>query len=71
MSVTYQKGQTPREGNLLVIGFWGCAAGWGRIFMITNELDCNELTFSVLEWDRTFSGFRGVVGGGGKENSRG
>ena len=44
-------------GYFLVKGYWGCAAGWGRIFH--NWTDYNGVTFLVelLEWGRTFSGF--------------
>ena len=44
-------------GYLLVKDYWGCAAGWGRIF----TTDYNGVTFLVelLEWGRKFSGFLG------------
>ena len=40
-------------------GYWGCAAGWGRIF--TTRLTIMGVTFLVelLEWGHTFSGFLG------------
>ena len=43
------------EGYFLVKGYWGCAAGWGRIF--TTGLTIMEL----LEWGRTFSGKKVLV----------
>ena len=49
---------TPGE-FFLVRDYWGCAAGWGRIF--TTGLTENGVTFLVelLEWGRKFSEFLG------------
>ena len=43
----------------LVMGYWGCAAGWGRIF--TTRLTImgspfQAFSIELLEWGRTFSG---------------
>ena len=34
------------EGYSLVMSYWGCAAGWGRIF--TNSTDFNGVAFSSI-----------------------
>ena len=46
-------------GYFLVKDYWGCAAGWGRVF--TTRPDYNGITFLVelLEWGRRFLGFLG------------
>ena len=46
-------------GHSLVMGYWGCAAGWGRIF--TTRLTImgspfQAFSIELLEWGRTFSG---------------
>ena len=46
-------------GHSLVMGYWGCAAGWGRIF--TTQLTImwspfQAFSIELLEWGRTFSG---------------
>ena len=52
---------TDPAGHFLVIGYWGCAAGWGGIF--TAGLTIMESPFQafsiefILEWGRTFLGF--------------
>ena len=43
-------------GVLRSKSYWGCAAGWGRIF--TTEL---TISSRVIEWGRTFSGYSGMV----------
>ena len=53
---------TPRGGGHLVIVYWGCDAGWGRIF--TTKLTIMGSSFRVfliklLEWCRTFTGLEG------------
>ena len=49
----------PWGGYSLVMGYWGCAAGWGRIF--TTRLTITGSPFQafsieLLEWGSTFSG---------------
>ena len=56
---SYVHGLIPPGGHSLVMGYWGCAAEWGRIF--TTRLTIMELPFQafsieLLEWGRTFSG---------------
>ena len=48
---------------VLVIGKWGCTAGWGRVFYCLIDYYGVAVSIELLEWDRTFSGF------GGSENS--
>ena len=54
------------EGYFLVTDLWGCAAGWGRIFM--TGLTITGLYFRrvtrMLEWGCTFSGFWGSENSG-------
>ena len=47
-------------GRGVLLGCWGCAAGWGRIFT-TAWIDYNRVAFSIhiLEWGHTFSDFWG------------
>ena len=47
------------EGYFLLMGWWGCTAGWGCIF--TNGLTIMGIAFSteLLQWGRTLSGFWG------------
>ena len=42
---------------LLVMGYWGCASGCGRIHESTDNNGVVSLAFSIelLEWGRTFS----------------
>ena len=52
----------PPSGDGYFLGYWGCAAGWGRIF--TTGLTIMGVAFSMelLEWCRTFSDFMGQDG---------
>ena len=50
---------TTPGGHSPVMGYWGCAAGWGRIF--TTRLTIigspfQAFSIELLEWGRTFSG---------------
>ena len=52
----------PPSGDGYFLGYWGCAAGWGRNF--TTGLTIMGVAFSMelLEWCRTFSDFMGQDG---------
>ena len=46
-------------GHSLVMGYWGCAAGWGRIFMARLTImgsPFQAFSIELLEWCHTFSG---------------
>ena len=51
-------------GYFLVKYYWGCAAGWGRIFTTGLTIIGFTILVELLKWGRKFSGFSGEENSG-------